>query len=208
MKRSVLVFLCIVLASSSVTARAQATPSANAREFSVTVGALASVFQPDFTGGYAQAPDLLWYPFAQAAKKPLIGPGAFVDVKFRHWVQIEAEARWLRFNRAQGVYEFTPDYASQDTHEDNYLIGPRVPVYQFWRASVYAKALGGFSRMDLGDGYHGTFTTAAFGGGMDIRLTQKISIRAFDAEYQYWPAWGNSALSPYGASAGISYRIF
>jgi len=55
---------------------------------------------------------------------------------------------------------------------------------------------------------HGTFTTIAFGGGMDVKLTKRISIRAFDGEYQYWPAWGNSKLFPYGASAGIGYKIF
>jgi len=43
---------------------------------------------------------------------------------------------------------------------------------------------------------------------MDIKLTKRISIRAFDGEYQWWPAWGNSTISPYGASAGVSYRIF
>ncbi len=218
MKRSALALSCILLAAAAVAARAQVVPSANARQFSITAGAIASVFQPDYTGGWALAPNTLYYPFAQAASQPLIGPGAFVDVKFSRWVQIEGEARWLRLNRAQGVYgqsvsgTLTPEciicYTNQDTHEDNYLIGPRVPVYQFWKATVYGKALGGFSRMDLGYGYHGSFTAFAFGGGMDVRLTKRISIRAFDAEYQYWPSWGNSTISPYGASAGISYRIF
>jgi len=105
------------------------------------------------------------------------------------------EARWLRFNRFQ------------DIHQDNYLIGPKVPVYHFWKATVYGKALGGFSRMDLGYG-HGNFTTIAFGGVLDVKLTKRISIRAFDGEYQYWPSWGNSKLTPYGASAGIGYRVF
>jgi hypothetical protein len=213
MKRSAVVLSCILLAAAAVAAPAQVAPSANARQFSITVGGMASVFQPDYTGGFALAPDTLWYPFAQAVNQPLIGPGAFFDVKFRRWVQIEGEARWLRFNRAQGVYGqavFTENrvYTDQDTHEDNYLIGPRVPVYHFWKATVYAKALAGFSKMDLGGGEHGTFTATAFGGGMDVRLTKRISIRAFDGEYQYWPDWGNSKLFPYGASAGVSYRIF
>jgi hypothetical protein len=59
---------------------------------------------------------------------------------------------------------------------------------------------------DAGD--HGRFTDIAFGGGADIKLTRRISLRAFDVEYQYWPAWGNSTLSPYGASMGVSYRVF
>jgi hypothetical protein len=54
----------------------------------------------------------------------------------------------------------------------------------------------------------GRFTAVAFGGGADIRLNRRFSLRAFDAEYQYWPTWGNSSLSPYGVSMGIGYKVF
>ncbi|MGD0938341.1 MAG: outer membrane beta-barrel protein [Terracidiphilus sp.] len=201
MKRSAISLSCLLLAAAALVASAQVEPSARARQLSVTVGAIASGFQPDFAGNWACnadpcLPGDLFYPVAQSVNQPLFGPGAFVDVKFSRWVQLEAEGRWLRFNR----YE--------DVHEDNYLIGPRAPVYHFWKATVYAKGLVGFSKMDMGFGYHGTFTATAFGGGMDIQLTKKISIRAIDGEYQWWPSWGNSTISPYGASAGISYKIF
>jgi hypothetical protein len=197
MKRSSIGLSCFLIAVAAVAATAQAVPSANARQLSITVGAIASGFQPDFTGDdWAIGSDDLFYPVAGTVNQPLFGPGAFVDVKFTRWVQLEGEARWLRFNRFN------------DIHEDNYLIGPRVPVYHFWKATVYGKALAGFSKMDLGFGYHGTFTATAFGGGMDIKLTKRISLRALDGEYQYWPAWGNSKLTPYGASAGLSYKIF
>jgi hypothetical protein len=200
MKRSALALSCILLAAAAVAASAQVVPSSEVGQFSVTLGATASVFQPDFAAGlptsYALAANGLYYPVAQSSNYPLVGPGAFVDVRFTRWVQLEAEGRWLRFNR------------DQDIHQDNYLIGPRVPVYDFWKATVYGKALGGFSRMDLGYGVHGSFTAFAFGGGMDVKLTKRVSIRAFDAEYQYWPNWGNSTVSPYGASAGVSYRVF
>ena len=198
MKRFAFVFSFILLAA--LVANAQVVPSASGRRFSISVGAMGSGFEPDFTGEWAcggsSCPPSLYYPRAQAANQLIVGPGAFVDVKFTRWVQIEGEARWLRFHRFE------------DIHQDSYLVGPKVPVYRIWKGSVYGKALGGFSRMDLGFGYHGTFTTLAFGGGMDIKLTKKISIRAIDAEYQYWPTWGNSHLTPYGASAGISYKIF
>jgi len=200
MKRTAPVLSCILLASAVLAASAQVVPTARERQVSVTVGAIASGFQPDFAGFWAcggtNCPPALYYPVAGAANQPLFGPGAFVDVKFTRWVQLEGEARWLRFNR------------TEDVHQDNYLIGPRVPVYHFWKATLYGKALVGFSRMDMGFGYHGTFTTTAFGGGMDVKLTKKISIRALDGEYQYWPAWGNSKITPYGASAGVSYTIF
>jgi hypothetical protein len=200
MKRTAFVLSCILVAAAAVAAPAQVDPSASARQISITVGGEASVFQPDFAGDWAcggkTCPPAFFYPLAEAANTPLIGPGAFVDVKFSRWVQLEGEARWLRFNRFE------------DIHEDNYLIGPRVPVYHFWKATLYGKGLVGFSRMDMGFGYHGSFTATAFGGGMDVKLNKRISVRAFDAEYQYWPVWGNSKLFPYGASAGVSYKIF
>ena len=196
MKRSVLILSCVLLAAAAFPASAQVVHSATGHQFTITAGGMASAFQPDFAYDWALAGNGLYYPVANSSSYPLIGVGAYVDINFRRWVQLEAEGRWLRFNRYQ------------DIHEDNYLIGPKVPVYHFWKATVYGKALGGFSRMDLGTGYHGTFTALAFGGGMDVNLTKKISIRAFDGEYQYWPAWGNSNLMPYGASVGIGYKIF
>jgi hypothetical protein len=43
---------------------------------------------------------------------------------------------------------------------------------------------------------------------VDVKLTRRISLRAVDVEYQYWPWWSNTALSPYGASVGMSYKVF
>lgn len=92
-----------------------------------------------------------------------------------------------------------------------------MPIHRFWKADLYGKVLIGFTSMDLGEypglcsgvcEAAGRFTTAAFGGGADVRLSKRFSFRAFDAEYQYWPQWGNSSLRPYGVSMGIEYRIF
>jgi len=55
---------------------------------------------------------------------------------------------------------------------------------------------------------YGHFTDIAYGGGVDLHLNKKISIRAFDFEYQTWPNWINGTLKPYGASVGIGYRVF
>ncbi len=97
----------------------------------------------------------------------------------------------------------------QGISQDNYLIGPRVKVLHLWRAQPYVKALGGFSNMNFGGGSGtGRFTTLAFGGGIDLRVTRRWSVRAVDFEYQYWPTFLNSYLTPYGVSAGASYRIF
>jgi hypothetical protein len=200
MKRSAVVLLLMLLAAWTVAARAQVVPSATSSQFSVTAGGTVSVFQPDYAGTLLCGA-VICYPLAQSANQPLFGIGAFVDVKLNRWVQIEAEGRWQRFNQYYGV------------SEDNYLIGPRVPVYRLGKATAYAKALGGYSNMNLGNYYGvplgtGSFTTFAFGGGVDLKLTKRLSLRAGDFEYQYYPWWGNSTLSPYGVSAGFGYKIF
>jgi opacity protein-like surface antigen len=195
MRKRVFLLLCILIAAGAIAAGAQAAPAATARNISITVGGMGSIFQPEFNGNWTST--LPVYPVSGASVYPEIGVGAFVDVKLSRWVQFEAEGRWLRFNNLDGI------------SQDNYLIGPRLPIHRFWKATVYGKALVGFSKMTFDNiGEHGSFTTFAFGGGVDVRLTHRLSLRALDVEYQYWPAWGNSQLMPYGASAGIAYRVF
>ena len=117
----------------------------------------------------------------------LYGVGAFVDVKFTRWAQVEAEGRWQRFNEFAEIYE------------DNYLIGPRVPIRRIWKANTYAKVLGGYGKMNFQyNEEHGRFYAMAFGGGADIKLTKRISWRAADAEYQMWPDWVEGRLRPMG----------
>lgn len=193
--RQFVVVLFLVLAAGSFQARAQAVPAATAQHLTITAGGMVSVFQTGYDGDWSsQYP---YYPLAHSSTYPLIGAGAYADLKFTRWVQIEGEARWMRFNQYANIYQ------------DNYLIGPRVPIHRFGKADIYGKALVGFSNMNFDPGNdHGRFTTVAFGGGVDYKLTRRLTFRAIDAEYQYWPTWGNSSLSPYGASMGIGYRVF
>jgi len=185
----------MVLSAGARAVCAQAVPAATARNVSLTAGGMGSIFQPDFAGDWTIATPT--YPVAGASNYPLIGMGAYVDVRLKRWVQFEAEARWMRFNQYGSIYQ------------DNYLAGPRLPVYRFGKSTVYGKALAGVSTMNFDSfGDHGHFTTFAFGGGLDYRLTRRISLRALDVEYQFWPSWGNSTVSPYGASMGIGYRVF
>jgi hypothetical protein len=196
MRRSIVVLFSILLAAGAVCLQAQVVPTAFARPFSLTVGGTASIYQPDFAGEWeTQSP---WLPIAQSSTQPLFGAGAYVDMRLTRWVQLEAEGHWQHFNQFAGI------------SQDNYLAGPRLPIYHFREATVYGKALGGLSEMTFGNGVHGHYPygTLAFGGGMDGKLTKRISLRAFDVEYQYWPSWNNSTLSPYGVSAGVGYRIF
>jgi opacity protein-like surface antigen len=194
LKRSIpALFLLILIAPGAASVRAQVVPAATRGQFGLTVGGLASAFQPDYAGGV----DVLGHPIAQTSPNRLYGIGAFVDVKFRRWFQVEAEGRWLRFNQFVNI------------SQDNYLIGPRVPLhtFHFMRATPYGKVLVGLGRMNFQ--YNealGHFTAIAYGGGVDFKLTNRISARG-DFEYQQWPNWLTSSLYPYGVSAGVSYRI-
>jgi hypothetical protein len=176
-----------MLAAGALTAGAQVVPSAYGRALRIDAGGLASAFQPDYAGGGV----------ASTSPNRLYGIGAYVDVKFSRWIQVEAEGRWLRYNQFLNIYQ------------DNYLIGPRIPVHHYGRFTPYGKALFGFSNMNFEyNAAHGRFTTIAFGGGVDYRLTKKISIRCGDFEYQMWPSWLSSSLKPYGVSVGASYKVF
>ena len=120
MKRSIVAWLSVLLAAATLPAHAQVSPSAVTRQFSITAGALASGFQTDYQGSYV----------AQASSQPLYGAGAYVDVKFTRWVQVEAEGRWLRFNQLKNI------------NQSNYLIGPRLPIQslRFWRRPPMPKS--------------------------------------------------------------------
>jgi hypothetical protein len=179
----------ILFVAASLSARAQTVPSAYAQRFTINVGLLGSAFQPDYEGGGVAATG----PYR------LYGPGAYVDVKLTRYVQFEAEARWLRFN------------SYLDIREDNYLIGPRLPIekLRFKRATPYAKVLIGYGRMNFEyNSAYGRFTDLAYGGGVDVKLSKRFSIRAIDFEYQLWPSWLSSSISPYGGSVGVSYKVF
>lgn len=186
-KRSLVALFLFVIPAGAVFARAQVVPSATKGQFTLTAGALGSVTQPDYAGG----------GFAQTSPNRLYGIGAFVDLRFSRWVQVEAEGRWSRFNEFEQIYQ------------DNYLIGPRVPIhtFHFMRATPYGKVLVGEAKMNFEQGLlYGHFTDIAYGGGIDFKLTNRVNARG-DFEYQQWPYWFSGPLYPYNVSAGVSYRI-
>jgi len=182
-----LVLLIVLLGAQASLLHSQTVPSATGPQFSITAGGMASAFQPDYAGGFVSG----------ASGNRLYGAGAFVDVNFTRWLHVEAEGRWLRFN------QFV------DIDETNYLIGPRLPIHRFGRFTPYAKALVGYGTMNFEfNEATGRFTALAYGGGVDVKLTPRISARG-DFEYQQWPRWiNNEELYPYGVSVGIGYRFF
>jgi hypothetical protein len=192
-RRSIPALLFILVAAGTLVARAQVVPSAYNRGISIVAGAEGSAFQPDYAG----------FGVPQTSPNRLYGIGTFVDVKFKPWLQIEAEGRWLHYNELDGIYE------------NNYLIGPRLPIYRlhFWRATPYGKFLIGYGRLNFEDNNGwGRYTALAYGGGLDIKMTSRINLRLPDFEYQQWPKWSEGSpktenLFPYGVSVGVSYRV-
>jgi opacity protein-like surface antigen len=187
MRRSAVLLLFISLKAAAFT-HAQAAETATARQLTITAGAMGSGFNPHDSNSNAYV----------GGTNYLIGAGTYVDVHFTHWVQIEGEARWLRFN----------EYAGE--HQDNYLIGPKIPIHRFGRADVYGKVMIGIGKMTFPYNYgYGTFTALAYGGGVDYKLSRKLTLRPIDFEFQQWPTWlPGSSLYPYGFSTGIGYRVF
>ncbi len=179
--RSIRILFCVLLVS-TVAASAQVVPAARSRSLVLNAGGLGSVFQPDYAGGLN---------VAQASPNRLYGFGAYVDARFSRWVQIEAEGRWLHYNQYNGI------------DENSYLIGPRVPIHDFHGWTPYGKVLVGWGS---GSFLAGRASAIAFGGGVDYRLTRKLTLRAVDFEYERWSV--TPTLWPYGGSIGISYRIF
>ncbi len=183
MRSSILVYLCAVLACGSVVVRAQVAPTAKTGQFSLSAGGEGAIFQPDYAGG----------PIAQSSPSHLAGLGAYADVRFTRWVQIEAEGRWLHFNEYGGI------------NQNTYLIGPRIPIHTYFnRLTPYGKALFGFGS---GSFLSGRAAAMAFGGGVDYQLSRRFTLRAIDFEYQRWSVLP-TAIHPYGESVGLSYRIF
>ncbi|MGD0832440.1 MAG: hypothetical protein ABR907_16010, partial [Terracidiphilus sp.] len=126
MNRFALFFLPILMIAGGQAVHAQVVPAATASHFSITAGGMGSIFQPDFAGqvrSYCSAdcnsPTQIYTTEAVASgSNPLFGAGAYVDMKLTRWVQLEGEGRWLRFNQYKGI------------NQDDYLIGPRAPVYR------------------------------------------------------------------------------
>jgi len=186
MKRFTLALLCLLLAASALSAHAQVVPAATARGWSLSAGGEASVAQPDYAGTGV----------AQTSPNRLYGIGAYVDMKFSRWVQVEGEARFMTFNPYYFGIPPTPN------SETTYLIGPRLPIFTFKKATPYGKFLWGLGSAQF---LTGTSQVLAYGGGVDYKLSRRFTARA-DMEYQMWRV--HPTLYPYGLSLGVAYKIF
>ncbi|MES2391863.1 MAG: hypothetical protein V4555_09490 [Acidobacteriota bacterium] len=121
----------------------------------------------------------------------------YADVNPTWRYGFEGEARFLRYNTQQQITE------------DTYLAGVRVSILRKWRIIPYGKFLAGAGHITLPYGYaQGTFFAMVPGGGLDVALNDRWTLRVPDFEYQVWPNFASyGALHPYGISAGVSFRI-
>jgi len=99
-----------------------------------------------------------------------------------------------------------------DIGENTYLIGPRY-VFHYKRVTPYAKALFGMATIQYQQGSYGpvghsaNYGVYAFGGGLDVKATHHINVRAFDVEFQKWPDFAPHGLSPIVYTVGVAYVL-
>jgi hypothetical protein len=170
--------MLMIAGTGSRSAQAQQLPTATAPGAYITLGGTYSEFK-------AKYPDTT-----------LSGAGAYVDVNFRRQIGLEFEGHYLKNGEVSGSYQTT------------YLAGPRLELHR-GRLAPYAKGLIGNGHLVFPYGYgYGNYLVLAPGGGLDVRVTEKIKVRLIDFEYQVWPQFSLGEISPYGVSAGLSYEIY
>jgi hypothetical protein len=182
----VLALFCVGAASS---ARAQVTYAAEEAKLPFTVGAGASYFSDDWG----------------ITNPHQFGINVWADWRFRlpsyfDGLGVEFEGRDVNYGTPSGIAG----------HRMDTLLGG--PIYQ-WRKHnrfrPYVKYLIGIGSLDypapdLVDSHVNT-TVFAPGGGSDIRVWRRVSVRA-EYEYQFWHhPFGPSDLEPNGFSFGAVY---
>lgn len=99
-----------------------------------------------------------------------------------------------------------------DIAESSYLLGPRFVITR-GRFHPYGKALLGLGTFTFQPVYVNSSSSSsthkiyAFGGGLDINVKRHLNVRAIDVEYQGWPSFGASGLTPLGITVGAAYKF-
>jgi hypothetical protein len=134
--------------------------------------------------------------YLQYGERKMLGASAFFDADLRRHVGIEGEARWLVFHQTANV------------HDATYSIGPR-GFWQVGKFEPYAKTLVGIGEFNYPYNFaRGSYLVITPGAGVDYRINHRIRLRLADFEYQYWPQFTYGAMSSFGVSTGIRFRIF
>ncbi len=185
MKRHYILGLFVSVLGLSGSLHAQAVP-AGSRSFRLQAGAGFTFASPDY------------------AQRKIEGITAFADLDLRHRLGIELE------------YHDISIVTPTDIGENTMLLGLRYSLYRKGRIHAYAKGLGGLGWFQYQEGVYtstkhtDTFGAYALGGGLEIRATEHINIRAFDFEAQRWPSYftpgyAHNGLTPYVSTIGVAY---
>jgi hypothetical protein len=164
--------------AASVIASAQVVPAGYQERIAIHAGGTASEY------------------YLQYGQTRLLGATAFSDIDIGRNYGIEAEARFLEFNRPENI------------HAETYLAGPRYRL-NLGKFQVYGKGLVGFGSFH----YPYSYATdndfvAGGGGGVDYHISPRVHLRLADFEYQYWPEFHYGPMSSFGISAGFRVRVF
>ncbi len=179
----------VLVAAASVGARAQVVGAVKGLPPKITLGGTLSGFNPDYT------------------LERLYGLGAYADVvpyRTTHFdIGLEGELQVLNLHQIVHVHEFTTS------------IGPIVSLNAGHGLQPFAKVMYGY-----GNFYYPYFTAVrpkfyqdsygiwVFGGGLDYKLTDRVTLRGA-YEYQDWTHFrGAKTLNPNGPMIGVSYRFF
>jgi hypothetical protein len=169
--------MVLLLLLAGMKATAQAVATATGPGTSIIAGGGASLFNS---------------PYGQ---RDLGGAFVFADIQ-PHWrfgLELEARTLWV--------------HTSEELSEKNYLAGPRVLI-RSGQWQPYMKFLIGDGHIVLPFQYaHGDFLALVPGGGLDLEVNDYVNIRAIDVEYQLWHQFPFGSMSPYGISAGVSFRL-
>ena len=185
-------------------APAQSVYSAHEDRPRFSVGGGFSVFSPD------------WGP-----NRHVMGTTLFADYRppllpdFLSGLSLELEARDLSWNR--GTYPANnphvggrPGLPRYDTLGGGLLY--HAERLKFHRLVPYAKGIVSYGSLDFTlprypHYSHDTRTVTALGGGVDYRLSRRLTLRG-DYQYQWWPQmFGPNALNPNGFTVGALYNF-
>lgn len=165
------------LGLSSCKLQAQARATAGGPGSYVAVGGGVSAFRTDY------------------GQQTLGGGFVFADFQPTWRLGFELEARSLRLHSAEQV------------RQSSYLAGLRATLRPEG-LSPYVKFLAGDGHVSLPFGYaQGDYLALVPGAGAEYNLTDRITLRALEVEYQYWPQFSFGALRPWGVSTGLSLRL-
>lgn len=102
-----------------------------------------------------------------------------------------------------------PNTEQDNRHLSSWMFGPKVG-YRMGRWEPFVKAGAGLGHLTSNDvltyKQDGEHFAVGFGGGLEYRLTGRITLRPVDFTYERWN-FSPNALSPEILGFGLSYRI-